>query len=98
MYFNLDAKVVKENCNFDFYLNKIDIKPSVLDGVHKIILADWLSYEKMVCLINNDVLVDIPSYPYVLFNRSILCNCDIEAESNFLLGLLQHVKHLPQIW
>ena len=28
------------------------------------------------------------SHPYVLLNRSILCNCDIEAESNFLLESL----------
>ena len=30
----------------------------------------------------------IPSYPYVLVNRSILCNCGIEAENNFLLETL----------
>ena len=27
----------------------------------------------------------IPSHPYVLLNRTVLCNCIIEAESNFLL-------------
>ena len=30
----------------------------------------------------------IPSNPYVLRNRSILCNYDVEAESNFLLESL----------
>ena len=30
----------------------------------------------------------MPGHPYVLMNRSILCNCDIEAESNFLLESL----------
>ena len=42
----------------------------------------------MVCMVNNDVPVNIPSYPNVLLNRSILCNCDIEAENNFLLESL----------
>ena len=42
----------------------------------------------MVCSINNDVPVNIPNYPYVLLNRSILCNCDIEAENNFVLESL----------
>ena len=28
------------------------------------------------------------SHPYVLLDRSILCNCNIEAESNFLLESL----------
>ena len=41
-----------------------------------------------MCSYNNNILISIPSYPYVLMNRSILCNCDIEAESNFLLESL----------
>ena len=38
-----------------------------------------------MCNINNDIPVKIPSFPYVLVNRIVLCNCDIEAENNFLL-------------
>ena len=30
----------------------------------------------------------LPSYPYVLVNRSVLCNCGIEAKNNFLLESL----------
>ena len=29
-----------------------------------------------------------PSHPYVLVNRSVLCNCGIEAENKFLLEYL----------
>ena len=29
--------------------------------------------------------IEIPSHPYVLLNRMILCNCIIEVENNFLL-------------
>ena len=32
--------------------------------------------------------MSIPSHPYVLLNRNVLCNCYIEAESNFLLESL----------
>ena len=32
--------------------------------------------------------VNIPSHPYILLDRNILCNCDIDAESNFLLESL----------
>ena len=42
----------------------------------------------MVCSFNNNIPVDIPSHPYVLLNQSILCNCNVEAESNFLLESL----------
>ena len=41
-----------------------------------------------MCLHNNNIPINIPGHPYVLMNQSILCNCDIEAESNFLLESL----------
>ena len=37
---------------------------------------------------NNNISINTPSHLYVLLNRSILCNCDLEAESNFLLESL----------
>ena len=41
-----------------------------------------------MCSHNNNIPINIPGHPYVLINQSILCNCDIEAESNFLLESL----------
>ena len=41
-----------------------------------------------MCTYNNNIPVNIPSHPYVLLDRNILYNCDIEAESNFLLESL----------
>ena len=41
-----------------------------------------------MCSHNNNIPVNIPGHPYVLMNQSILCNCDVEAESNFLLESL----------
>ena len=79
---------MKENCEFDFNFNKTDVKPTVPDGRHQIILTNWHSYKMIMCSYNSNILISIPSHPHVLFNRSILCNCDIEAESNFLLELL----------
>ena len=32
--------------------------------------------------------MNIPSHPYVLLDRDILCNCDIEAKNNFMLESL----------
>ena len=45
-----------------------------------------------MCSHNNNIPVNIPGHPYILMNRSILCNCDIEAESNFLLESLAACK------
>ena len=87
VYFNLNHEI-KQNSNFDYYFNKTDITPSMLDGGQNIILANWPSYKRLICTYNNNIPVNIPSHPYVLLDRNILCNCDIEAEDNFLLESL----------
>ena len=87
VYFNLNHEI-KQNCNFDYHFNKTDITPSVLDGGQNIILANWPNYKRLKCTYNNNIPVNIPSHPYVLLDRNILCNCDIEAEDNFLLESL----------
>ena len=71
-----------------FYYNKTDITLTVLDGGNEIILANWPNNKHIICTINNDIPIKIPNHPYILVNRSILCNCDIEAENNFLLESL----------
>ena len=71
-----------------FYFNKSDITSMVLDSGNKIILANWPDDKCIICITNNDYPIAIPSHPYVLVNRSILCNCRIEAENNFLLESL----------
>ena len=56
-----------------------------MDGGHEIVLANWPSFKWIVCSTHNNIPIEIPSHPYVLLNRTILCNCIIEAENNFLL-------------
>ena len=85
LYFQLDRQMIKENCIFDYYYNKTDVKPSILDGGYEITLANWPSFRRIVCSTHNNISIGIPSHPYVLLNRMVLCNCIIEAESNFLL-------------
>ena len=41
IYFNLTEDIIINNCNFDFYYNKTDVTPTVLDGGDEIILANW---------------------------------------------------------
>ena len=88
IYFNLDDETIKENCKFKFYDNKTDITLTVLDGGNEIILANWPNSKYITCNINNDIPVKIPSHPYVLVNRIVLCNCGIEVENHFLLESL----------
>ena len=59
-----------------------------MDGSNKIILANWPTDKHIICSINNDIPTEIPSHPYILLNRSVLCNCGIEAGNNYLLKSL----------
>ena len=40
IYFNLGTEIIKENCGFQYYFNTTDVKPTVLDGGHEIVLAN----------------------------------------------------------
>ena len=71
-FFDLDKDIIKHKCDFTFYYNKTDITLTVLDGGNEIILANWPNYKHIICTINNDILIKIPSHPYVLVNRSVL--------------------------
>ena len=88
IYFNLGLDMIKESYNFAYYIYKTIIKPTVLDGRNEIILANWSDDKHIICNVNNDIPVKIPSFPYVLVTRSVLCNCRIEAGNNFLLESL----------
>ena len=66
----------------------MDIIPTVLDGDNEIILANWPNDKHIVCTTNNDIPVKIPNHPYVLVNRSGLCNSGIEADNHYLLESL----------
>ena len=88
IYFILDTNIIKENCDFKFYYNKTDIILTVLDGGDEIILANWPNDKHIICNANNDIPVKIPSHTYILVNRSVLCNCSIEADNYYLLESL----------
>ena len=88
IYFNPGTDIVKGNCNFRFYCNKTDVTSTVSDDGNEIILANWPNNKHIICNINNEIPVRIPSHPYVLVNRSVLCNCGIEADNHYLLESL----------
>ena len=57
----------------------------MLDGGDEIVLANWPNDKHIIYNVNNDIPVKIPSHPYVLVNRSVLCYCSIEADNHYLL-------------
>ena len=70
---------------FYFYFSNTDITLTVLDGGDEIVLANWPNDKHIICNIKNDIPIKIPSHPYILVNRSILCNCGIEVDNHHVL-------------
>ena len=85
IYFYLNTDIIKENCDFKFYYNKTDIIPTVFDGGNEIILVNLPCGKHIICTTNNGIPVKILSHQYILVNRSVLCNCSIEADNHYLL-------------
>ena len=85
IYFDSNAEIIKENCKFQYFYNKTDVKPAVLDRGNEIILANWPKSKYVICKDNHEYPIKIPRHLYVLLKRSVLCNCDIHAEEHSLL-------------
>ena len=82
VYFDSNAEIIRENCEFPYYYYKTDVKPPVLDGGNEIILANWPKTKYVICKDKHEYPIKIPRHPYVLLKRSVLCNCDIHAEEH----------------
>ena len=85
IYFDSNAEIIKENCEFQYFYNKTDVKPAVLDGGNEIILANWPKSKYVICKDNHEYPIKIPRQLYILLKRPVLCNCDINAEEHSLL-------------
>ena len=87
IFYNFTADVVYSVCQFDYFYNTT-VPPSILDGGSNILLANMLSPKRLICTKDSPMAQPLPSHPYVLVNRSILCNCHLQTGLNYLLKLL----------
>ena len=87
IFYNLTADVVHSVCQFDYFYN-ITVPPSILDGGSNILLANMLSPKRLIYTEDFPMAQPLPSHPYVLVNRLILCNCHLQTGFNYLLKSL----------
>ena len=71
IFYKLPQDVVYSVCTFDYYYNTT-VTPSVLDGGTHILLANMLSPKRLIFSQDLHMAHPVPSYPYVLVNRSLL--------------------------
>ena len=62
--------------------------PSVLDGSSHILLVNIFIPKWLVCSHDFHMACPVPSFPYILINRSLLCNCHLESGLTYLLKFL----------
>ena len=84
IYYNLSKEVITEYCAFKYFYNAT-VMPSVLDGGPQILLANILTPNRLICTYASEMAHPLPSYDYVLVNRSMLCNCHMESGLTNLL-------------
>ena len=87
IFYNVTSKVIYSVCEFDYYYNTT-VTPSVIDGGSPILLANMLSPKRLVCSQDFHMAHPVPSFPYVLVNRSLLCNFHLESDLTYLLESL----------
>ena len=87
IFYNLTSDVVYSVCQFKYFYNTT-VTPSVLDSGSHILLASMLSPKRLLCSNNCHMAHPIPSYHYVLVNRSLLCNCHLESGLTYVLKSL----------
>ena len=85
--YNLTSDVVYSVCQFKYFYNTT-VTHSVLDGGSHIHLANILRPKRLVCSNNFHMAHPVPSFPYVLINRTLLCNCHLESGLTYVLKSL----------
>ena len=62
IYFDLDPGIIKENCKFHFFYNKIDVTPTILDGGNEIILVNLPNDKHKICSL---IMISQLEYPAI---------------------------------
>ena len=59
--------------------------PAVLDGGSQIVLANMLPEKRLICTYDQGLAKPLPTSPYVLVDRKILCHCHIQSGLTYVL-------------
>ena len=84
IFYDLSSTLIKHNCEFKYMYNA-SVIPSVLDGGSKIILANILPEKRLICTYDQGLAKPLPSSPYVMVDRKILCHCHIQSGLTYVL-------------
>ncbi len=96
LFYDEPKHKIVEQCQFQYFYNKT-VLPSVLDGGNRIVLANMVDTKKLICSHAANLAEPLPSFSYVEVDRSVLCNCQIDASLSYLMKSIGscniHTKH-----
>ena len=84
LFYELGNELIKQNCEFKYFYNT-SVIPSILDGGSHIVLANMLSEKRLICSYDQGLAKPLPTSPYVLAERKILCHCHIQSGLTYVL-------------
>ena len=93
IFYKLDKDTIKSNCHLSYFYNTTVI-PSVLDGGTQNVLANMVNNKKLVFSDSFNLARPLPSYNYVVVNRTILCYCRMEVELTYRLLCMAVLAYL----
>ena len=80
----MESAFVKQNCQLKYFYSTTVI-PSVLDGGSEIVLANMLNEKRLICTYDQGLAKPLPTSPYVLVDRRLLCHCHIQSGLTYIL-------------
>ncbi len=92
MFFSDPTQTVLENCGFDYRYNMTAI-PTVLDEGETILLANMVKQKSIRCKHNAYLKTPFPHHNCITVNRSLLCECEIDASLAYVLRSLSACDH-----
>ena len=78
IYFEHCPDSIKHNCEFKYFYNT-SVVPSIPEVVSRY-FSQHGQQEKYICSEFFNLARPFPIHQYVLVNRSVLCNCEIESK------------------
>ena len=98
LFCDLPRETLLQNCQVNYYYNTT-VQPSVLDGGTHIVLANMLNEKRLICSYAQGLARPLPSSPYALVSRDILCHCHVQIGLTYVLKSIAayNVSQVPTI-
>ena len=94
IYHYQNAEIIKDKCNIRYY-PYLDPEPAILDAGSHLLLGNLPKPWKLLCRHNDQIPNPIEGNPYVIIDKSDLCQCSISAGTWYIQENIAYCKEEP---